>query len=90
VLIQADREQSAIRIMTDLLYQRLQKRWEEVTDLPTQQLGPFTSAYKVVTKRLKVMPWPLLVLISIAVVFGMYVILGSTVTFLASILQRGF
>jgi hypothetical protein len=76
--------------MSDLLYDKLLKRWEEVTDLPTQQLGPFTPVYKAVTKRLKVMPWPLLVLISIAVVVAIYVILGSAVTFLVSILQRGF
>lgn len=76
--------------MTDILYDKLLKHWEEVTDLPTQQLGPFTSAYKVITKRLKVMPWPLLVVISIAVVVAVYFVLGSAITFLVSILQRGF
>ena len=76
--------------MTDLLYQKLVKHWEEVTELPTQQVGPFTPVYKAISRRLKVMPWPLLVLVSIVLVLAVYALFGSAVTFLVSILQRGF
>jgi hypothetical protein len=72
------------------VYQKFVKRWEEVTELPTQTVGPFTPLYKRVTKRLKVMPLPLLVLLSVVVVAGLCVLLGSAVTFLVSLLQRGF
>ena len=76
--------------MTDALYEKFLKRWEEVTDLPPQRLGPFTSLYKVITKRLKIMPWPALILLSIVVVFCVYLLLGSAITFVVTILQRGF
>ncbi|MBI2405261.1 hypothetical protein HYV22_03735 [Candidatus Gottesmanbacteria bacterium] len=71
-------------------YARFVKRWEEVTDLPPQTLGPLTRPYKKLTKRLKVMPWPWLVGISLIGVIGLYMILGSAITFLVTLLQRGF
>ncbi len=76
--------------MTDLTYQRFVKRWQEVTDLPTQSLGPFTGLYKWVTKRFKVMPWPWFVGMSIVVAVALYVFLGSAVSYLVTLLQRGF
>jgi hypothetical protein len=76
--------------MTDPTYQKFVKRWEEVTDLPPQEVGKLTPFYKTIVKRLKVMPWPALVGISLVLVAGLYLLIGSTVTFLASILQRGF
>lgn len=76
--------------MTDMVYNKFVKRWEEVTDLPPQTLGPLTPYYKKAVRRLKVMPWPVLVVGSLLVVLGLYVILGSTITLLVSILQRGF
>ena len=76
--------------MTDLLYNKFVKRWEEVTDLPTQTVGPLTPFYKAFVKRLKVMPWPLLVAGSLVLVVGLYLLLGSAVTLLVTILQRGF
>jgi hypothetical protein len=76
--------------MTDTTYHKFVKRWEEVTDLPTQTVGPFTSQYKKVVKRLKVMPWPALVLAATLMVIGIYFLIGSAVTILTSILQRGF
>lgn len=71
-------------------YQKFVRRWEEVTDLPTQNLGPFTPQYKALVRRLKVMPWPVLVAASVIVVVALYLLLGSAITFLVSILQRGF
>ncbi len=76
--------------MTTGTYQKFVKRWEEVTDLPPQTLGPLTPYYKALTRRLKVMPWPLLVIFSLLVVVGLYVLLGSAVTLIVSLLQRGF
>ena len=66
------------------------KRWEEVTDLPPQTVGPLTPVYKSLTRRLKIMPWPLLVVSSLFVGIGLYLILGSAVTLVVSLLQRGF
>ena len=71
-------------------YSRFVKRWEEVTDLPPQTVGPLTPYYKRLTRRLKVMPWPALVLCSLLSVVGLYLILGSAVTLIVSLLQRGF
>jgi hypothetical protein len=71
-------------------YQKFVKRWEEVTELPPQTMGPLTPYYKKAVTRLKVMPWPALVIGSLVVVIGLYLLLGSTITLLVSILQRGF
>lgn len=76
--------------MKDAFYERFQKKWNETTDLPPQTVGPFTPYYKMVTKRLKVMPIPILLLISIVLIIVLFFILGSGITFLTSILQRGF
>lgn len=76
--------------MTDALYHKFVKRWEEVTELPTQRMGPLTPYYKAAVKRLKVMPWPVLVIAAIAMVVGIYLLIGSAIVILTSILQRGF
>jgi len=76
--------------MKKILYQRFVKRWEEVTDLPPQTVGPLTPYYKALTRRLKVMPWPALVLGSLVVVFVLYLVFGSAITLIVSLLQRGF
>ena len=75
--------------MTDALYHKFVKRWEEVTDLPTQTVGPLTPFYKSAVKRLKVMPWPMLVIGSLFMVIGLYLLLGSAIVILTSVLQRG-
>ena len=76
--------------MSSTTYQKFVKRWEEVTDLPPQSVGPLTPLYKAIVRRLKVMPWPALVLSSVVVVIGLYLIIGSAITLLVSILQKGF
>ena len=76
--------------MTDALYQKFVKRWEEVMDLPPQTVGPLTPYYKKLVARLKVMPWPVLVIGSVVLVIGLYLLLGSAITILVSVLQRGF
>ena len=76
--------------MKTTTYRRFVKRWEEVTDLPPQTVGPLTPYYKLITRRLKVMPWPALVVGSLVVAIVLYLVLGSAVTTLVSLLQRGF
>lgn len=76
--------------MKNDIYRRFVRRWEEVTDLPPQRVGPLTPYYKALARRLKVMPWPLLVLCSLLLVIGLYALLGSAITLLVSILQKGF
>jgi len=76
--------------MTDILYKKFVERWEEVMELPPTTLGPLTPLYKFMTRHLKVMPLPALVIISFVCVALVYFLFGSTVTFLVSILQRGF
>ena len=76
--------------MTDPVYQKFVKRWEKVTDLPVQNLGPLTPLYKTLVKKLKVMPWPALVLGSALLVLAFYFAVGGAVSFFVSILQRGF
>jgi len=76
--------------MTDATYKKFVKRWEEVTDLPPQTFGPATPYYKKFVARLKVMPWGILVLGSIVVVIGLYILLGTAITVIVSILQKGF
>lgn len=72
------------------VYKKFLERWEEVTDLPPQQVGPLTPYYKTLVRRLKIMPWPMLVMVSCAVVVGVYLLVGSAVAFIVSLLQRGF
>jgi hypothetical protein len=76
--------------MTNTTYQKFVKRWEEVTDLPPQTVGPLTPYYKALVRRIKVMPWPVMVICSLLSVVGLYLLIGSAITLVVSILQRGF
>jgi len=76
--------------MSDKTYQQFVKRWEQVTDMPVQNLGPVTHIYKRFTKRLKVMPWPLMIIVSVLAIVGIGTMLGKGIITLTSILQRGF
>jgi hypothetical protein len=76
--------------MKSTTYQKFVRRWEEVTDLPPQTVGPLTPFYKALVRRLKVMPWPMMAICSLLSVVGLYLLLGSAVTLLASLLQKGF
>lgn len=76
--------------MKSTTYQKFVHRWEEVTDLPPQTVGPLTPYYKAVTRRLKVMPWPVLLLGAVLLVVLLYVLIGSAITLIVSLLQRGF
>lgn len=76
--------------MADATYQKFVKRWEEVVEIPPQSLGPLTKVYKLVTKRLKIMPWPWFVAGSFCIAVLLYIMFGSAVSAIVSLLQRGF
>ncbi len=75
---------------SDLTYEKFLRRFEEVLDLPPQKLGIFTPFYRALVKKIKVMPWPWFLLVSVVIVFGIYMLVGSTITLLVSLLQKGF
>ena len=74
----------------DITYKRFVERWQQVTELPPQTLGPLTPYYKRLVKHLKVMPWPLFLVVSVVTVVGLYFLVGSAITLLVSLLQKGF
>lgn len=76
--------------MSNTTYKKFLTRWEEVVDLPPQTLGPLTPIYKMLIRRLKVMPWPYFVATAVGIVVGLYILVGSTVTLLVTLLQKGF
>lgn len=76
--------------MADRTYQKFVKRWEEVTELPPQTFGPLTALYRQATRRLKVMPWAWFIGVSLLVAAGLYIVFGSAIPAIVSLLQRGF
>ncbi len=76
--------------MSNTTYHKFIRRWEEVIDLPPQTLGPLTPVYKALIRRLKVMPWPYFALTAAALVVALYILIGSAITLLVTLLQRGF
>lgn len=76
--------------MTDILFTNFMKRWEDVTDLPPQKMGRFTNAYKLVTGRIKTMPWLVFFMVSVLVVGLVYGAFGSAIVWVVTLLQRGF
>jgi hypothetical protein len=76
--------------MKDMVYERFQKKLNEVMEIPPQTVGPFTPYYKMLTKRLKIMPIPILIVVSVICICFLFLIFGSGITFITSMLQRGF
>jgi hypothetical protein len=76
--------------MKDTMYRRFVKRWEEVTEIPPQTLGPLTPYYKSAVRKLKIMPWPAFIIAGAFLVFVIYLLIGSAITFVVTILQKGF
>lgn len=75
--------------MTDNLYQKFVKHWEEVTEVPPQNLGVLTPYYKFLASRLKDYPWVALILTGLLTVAALYFLLGSAIVAVTSLLQRG-
>ncbi|MEK7165892.1 MAG: hypothetical protein AAB874_03760 [Patescibacteria group bacterium] len=74
----------------DPLYQKFMNRWEEVTELPTQQVGALTPLYKRTVRFFKVDPWRILMPASFVLAALVALVLQVTTVQIASFLQRGF
>lgn len=73
------------------LYVNFYKRWEEVTTLPPQTLGPATHVYKRLIPFFKYAPWRIIVpLTFVAVTTGAFLLQELSAVQLASLLQGGF
>lgn len=71
-------------------YRLLVAKMNEVAAVPPQTIGPFTGIYKRVVPLLKFSPWRAAFLLSIFATAVLYLIFGSALVRLASILQFGF
>jgi hypothetical protein len=75
--------------MADNLYQKFVRHWQEVTDVPPQNLGILTPYYKKTVAYLKEKPWLAFVITGFLTVFFLYLVLGSAIVIITSVLQRG-
>lgn len=74
-----------------ILFNNFYKRWEEVTTLPPQTVGPLTPVYKRVIPLFKYAPWRIIVPVTfIAVTAGAFLLQELSAVQLASLLQGGF
>lgn len=71
-------------------YKNIFRRWEEVSSLPDQNIGPLTGLFHKLAYVVKRRQFTTYFLISIAVVTLLYAIFGSAIVRLTTILQRGF
>lgn len=76
--------------MKDKTYENIITRWQQVIEIPPQELGPFTTYFKMISSRLKVMPWILFLLCSLLLVSVLFIFFGSSIIFIVETLQRGF
>ncbi len=74
----------------DEFYQNLVAKMREVSQLPPQRIGPLTPFYKLVVPQFKYSPWKSGAAFSLLGTLFLYLIFGSLVVKLASILQFGF
>lgn len=81
---------TAKTIKTDMAYEKFLKRLEEVMELPPQQFGRFTNVYKTMTGRVKTMPWIAFFALSAFIVGVVYMFFGSAISWMVTLLQRGF
>jgi hypothetical protein len=73
-----------------MTYGKFVKRWEKVVELPPQTFGPFTKQYKWLAGRVKIMPWPVFLLLSIMMVVILYGVFGTAIAYIVTLLQKGF
>lgn len=74
----------------DRLYQSFFAKWQEVTEMPPQTVGPLTPLYKKTVPYLKVAPWRILGPLSLVLAALVALLMEVTAVQIASILQRGF
>lgn len=74
----------------DKTYELLLNKMHEVTVVPSQQLGGLTPLYKKIVPFFKFYPWRSAFIISLIGVLFLYLLLGSVLIRVASILQISF
>lgn len=74
------------------LHNRLEKKLYEVFSLKPTDLGSrrLTALYKIITKRLKTMPFLYVIPLAMIIAIFAYLLLGHSIVRLASLLQYGF
>lgn len=75
---------------SDPLYQKFVARWDEVTELPPQTVGPLTPVYKRTVPYLKIAPWRVLFPLSFVIAASVALLLEVTAVQIATLLQHGF
>jgi len=74
----------------DKIYKLLVSKMQEIALVPPQTIGSFTPLYKKIVPRFKYYPWKSALIISLASTISLYLVLGSTLVKIASLLQFGF
>lgn len=74
----------------DKTYSLLLAKMHEVTILPPQDVGLLTPLYKKVVPQFKFYPLKSAIVLSLILVFFLYIILGPALVKVATLLQYGF
>ncbi len=74
----------------DIFYQKLREKMADITVVSPQTIGPLTPVYKRFVPYVKVKPLRALTFGAFVTSFLLYLLVGSLVVRLASILQFGF
>ena len=77
-------------MIEDVFYNQLVDKMTEVSAIKPQSVGPFTGIYKRITPLVKEKPYKALSLGSLFSAAFLYLLFGSLLVKLASILQYGF
>lgn len=71
-------------------YQLLVHKMHEVSELPQQTMGPLTPLYRTVIPHVKESPWRWFAVGSFATGVMFYILFGTLIVRLVSVLQHGF
>jgi len=68
----------------------LVQKMHEVSDIVPQSVGVFTPVYRRIIPYVKYAPWRVLIVGSMCTTLLIYLVLGSAIVRVVSILQHGF
>ena len=74
----------------DNTYRQLVTKMREVSALTPQTMGSLTPLYKLVIPFIKRSTWRPLLLGSVVFTVFVYILLGASIVWIVSVLQRGF
>ncbi len=74
----------------DRLYENFLKKWEEVTELPPQTVGPLTPLYKRTVPFIKADPWRILIPLAFVLAISIALFVHATAAQITSFLQGSF